>query len=282
MSYSLFSKQLSALALSASLCLGAAPAATAQQAPSPYKTSLVKDGLIITGLTGLSVTGLYLVQQKHGLSDDELARLTKDDVPRMDRWVAGKYSESAQTTSDFLCYPVMLAAPAALALNPAARGRFGQVAALYLETMMTTDAIFTMTVGNVYRYRPYLYGTEGGSGRSGKIATNSFFAGHVAHTATATFFAAKVFHDFNPDSPAQPYIWTAAALVPAATGYFRMAAGKHFLSDVLVGYAVGATAGVVVPQLHKKKDGTGLSLLPMQGFNVNGHSYSGLVLSKQL
>jgi hypothetical protein len=41
----------------------------------------------------------------------------------------------------------MLIAPGMLALNPEARGRFGQVAVLYLETMMTTDALFTMTVG---------------------------------------------------------------------------------------------------------------------------------------
>lgn len=275
------SKHFSALFLGASLCLGTAPAATAQQAPSPYKTDLVKDGLIITGLTGLSVTGLYLVQQKSGLSDAELARLDKNDVPKIDRWVAGNYSERAQLASDILCYPVMLVAPGALALNPAARGRFGQVAVLYLETMMTTDALFTMTVGTTYRYRPYLYGTEGGGRRSGKIATNSFFAGHAAHTATATYFAAKVFHDFNPDSPARPYVWTAAAVVPAVTGYLRMEAGKHFLTDVLVGYTVGAAVGVLVPQLHKK-DGNGLSILPLQGQNANGFAYSGLMLTKRL
>ena len=254
----------------------------AQKMPSPYKTNFVKDGLITTGLAGLSVTGLYLVQQKHGLKDDELARLNKNDVPKIDRWIAGKYSESYQLAGDLLCYPTLLIAPGLLALNPAARGRFGQVAALYLETMLTSDAMFTMTVGNVSRARPYLYGTEGGSGRSGKIATNSFFAGHTAHTATATFFAAKVFHDFNPDSPAQPYIWTAAALVPAVVAYTRIEAGKHFLTDNLVGYTIGATMGVLVPQLHKKSGQPGVALLPMQGLNVNGFSYSGFSLTKQL
>jgi len=273
---------ISALLLSTSLVLSTGPAATAQQAPSPYQTSLVKDGLITTGLVGLSVTGLYLVQQKHGLTDEELARLSKDDVPKIDRFSAGNYSDSYQLAGDLLCYPTLLWAPGLLALNDNARGRYGQVAALYLETLMTTDAIFTMTVGNVTRYRPYLYGTEGGNGRTGKIATNSFFAGHTAHTATATFFAAKVYHDFNPDSPAQPLIWTAAALVPAAVAYTRIEAGKHFLTDNLVGYAVGASVGILVPQLHKKKDGMGTTLLPMQGLNVNGHSYTGLMLTKRL
>ena len=128
--------------------------------------------------------------------------------------------------------------------------------------------------------RPCLYDPEGGNGRSGKIATNSFFAGHTAHTVT--FFAAKVFYDFNPDSPAQPFVWGAAALVPAAVAYYRIEAGKYFLTDNLVGYAVGATVGVLVPQLHKKAGRSGLYLLPVQGLNVNGYAYSGLLITQRL
>ena len=60
--------------------------------------------------------------------------------------------------------------------------------------------------------------------------------------------------------------------------YFLIEAGKYFLTDNLVGYAVGATMGVVVPQLHKKASAAGVSLSPMQGLNVNGYTYSGLLL----
>lgn len=197
-------------------------------------------------------------------------------------------------------------------------GRYGQVAGLYVETMTATAAIFTLTVGTVYRYRPYLYGPEGGGKRGGAIATNSFFGGHTAHVATATFFAAQVSHDFNPGSRAQPYVWGAAAAVPAAVAYFRIRAGKHFLTDNLVGYAVGATVGLVVPRLHrntpgydaasvppqdftgsligcavgaatgvavlhfyKKLHGTGLSAVPLQGVNLNGYAYGGLLMTQR-
>ena len=275
-------KLISLLILSGVLLLTSGPSAIAQQAPSPYHTRFAVDGPITLGLGAASAFGLYRVQQKSGLSDIELAALNKNDIPSYDRFAAGNYSETAQTTSDLLCYPTLVIAPGLLALNPAIRSRYGQVAALYLETMLATDAIFTTTVGNVYRYRPYLYGTEGGNGRSGKIATNSFFAGHTAHTATATFFVAKVFHDFNPGSSAEPFIWGAAAVLPAAVAYYRIEAGKHFLSDNIIGYALGATMGIVVPQLHKKTSGRGLSLTPMQGQNVNGFAYSGLLLTKRL
>ena len=275
-------KFLSALALVGSLLAGAAPAAQAQHSASPYHTRFAVDGPIILGLGATSAFGLYRVQQKSGLSDAELGALNKNDIPKIDRFSAGWYSDRAQTASDLLCYPTLAIAPALLALNDNVRGHYGQVVGLYIETMLATDALFTTSVGNIYRYRPYLYGTEGGGGRSGKIATNSFFAGHTGHTATATFFAAKVMHDFNPGYAGEPFVWGAAAVVPAAVAYFRIEAGKHFLTDNLVGYAVGATMGVVVPQLHKVAGRRGLSLMPLQGLNANGYAYSGMLLSKRL
>ncbi|MBU6122168.1 phosphatase PAP2 family protein [Hymenobacter siberiensis] len=275
-------KFFSALALVGSLLTGAAPVAQAQHSASPYHTRFAVDGPIILGLGATSAFGLYRVQQKSGLSDAELAALNKNDIPKIDRFSAGWYSDRAQTASDLLCYPTLVIAPALLALNDNVRGHYGQVVGLYIETMLATDALFTTSVGNIYRYRPYLYGTEGGGGRSGKIATNSFFAGHTGHTATATFFAAKVMHDFNPGYAGEPFVWGAAAVIPAAVAYFRIEAGKHFLTDNLVGYAVGATMGVVVPQLHKVAGRRGLSLMPLQGLNANGYAYSGMLLSKRL
>ncbi len=274
-------KQIFAV-LIASLSLAAAQPALAQQTTSPYRTRFAVDGPIILGEAAVSAFGLYRSQQRNGLTNAELATLNKNDVPRFDRFSAGYYSESAQTASDLLCYPTLAIAPALLALNPAIRSHYGQVLVLYVQTVLGADAVFTTAIGNIPRYRPFLYGPEGGDQRNGHIATNAFFAGHTAHTAAATFFAAKVFHDFNPDSPAQPYVWGAAAVVPAAVAYFRVEAGKHFLSDNIVGYAVGATMGVVVPQLHKVASRRGISLVPLQGVNVNGYSYSGVLVSKQL
>ncbi|TGE06223.1 phosphatase PAP2 family protein [Hymenobacter fodinae] len=276
-------KNSATLLLAGTLLLAASPAATAQQkASSPYRTRFAVDAPITLGLGAASGLGLYLVQQKNGLTDAELAGLRKADVPRFDRFSAGNYSKSAQTAGDFLCYGSLVAAPGLLALNEDVRGRYAQVLGLYLQTMLATDAVFTTTVGTVTRYRPYLYGTEGGGSRNSKISTNSFFAGHTAHTATATFFAAKVFHDFNPGSRAEPLVWGAAALMPAAVAYTRIEAGKHFLSDNIVGYVVGATVGVAVPQLHKSAARAGYSLAPLQGINANGYSYSGLLLTKRL
>jgi membrane-associated phospholipid phosphatase len=114
-------------------------------------------------------------------------------------------------------------------------------------------------------------------------------------------------------------VWGAAAIIPAVVAYFRIKAGKHFLTDNLVGYAVGATVGVLVPRLHqtgegfdasavpapdftgalvgcavgatagvvvrhfyKKLHGQDLSVGPMQGVNINGYAYGGVQLTRVL
>ena len=275
-------KHFASLALVGALFVAATPPAAAQQSASPYHTRFAVDAPITLGLAGGSVLGLYRIQQKDGLTDAQLAALRKEDVPSFDRFSAGWYSDAAQTKSDYLCYGSIAAVPIVLALNPNVRAHYGQVAGLFVQTMLATDAIFTNVTASFPRYRPYLYGTEGGGGRNGKIATSSFFAGHTAHAATATFFMAKAFSDFNPDSPARPYVWGVAAVLPAAVAYYRIEAGKHFLSDNIVGYTLGATMGIVVPQLHKVAGRTGVSFVPMQGLNANGYAYSGLLLSKRL
>jgi len=270
------------LLLAGSLSLAASCPAVAQQARSPYRTRFGVDAPIIAGELAVSGFGLYRSMQRNGLTNTELAALNKNDVPKFDRFSAGYYSEGFQTAGDLICYPSLVIAPGLLALSPAIRANYGQTLALYVQTVLAADALFTTSIGNIPRYRPFLYGPEGGDQRNGHIATNAFFAGHTAHTAAATFFAAKVFHDYNPGSRAQPYVWAAAAAVPAVVAYTRIEAGKHFLSDNIVGYAVGATMGVVVPQLHKVAGRRGISMVPLQGVNVNGYSYSGLLVSKQL
>jgi len=62
---------------------------------------------------------------------------------------------------------------------------------------------------------------------------------------------AQDFQDFNPNSTAQPYVWRVAAAVPAVVAHFPSRAGKHLLPDNQVGYAVGATVGMVGPRLHR-------------------------------
>ena len=152
---------------------------------------------------------------------------------------------------------------------------------IYIQSLATTSALFTVTAGLTNRARPYVYSNDPESFQRQRStsATRSFYSGHVAATTTATFFAAKAYQDFNPDSPAIPYVWTGAAVLPAAVGYLRMEAGQHFLTDVLLGYGLGALAGYYIPELHKRKEDSNIGFTPIMGRDDFGGDFQGFSLN---
>ncbi|MEJ0081732.1 MAG: phosphatase PAP2 family protein [Puia sp.] len=78
---------------------------------------------------------------------------------------------------------------------------------------------------------------------------------------------ARVYADYHPDSKLKWVFYSAAGALTAATGLMRNLAGMHFLSDVLLGAAVGTASGLLVPSLHKIKPGKTphLTILPFGG-----------------
>jgi membrane-associated phospholipid phosphatase len=103
----------------------------------------------------------------------------------------------------------------------------------------------------------------------------SFYSGHTTLAFSAATTAGRMadLHGYE----AAPAIWATGMTLAAATGYFRMAADKHYFTDVLVGAATGALVGYLVAerreieeveeggatfQLVVRLDGGGLSVGP--------------------
>ena len=238
---------------------------------SPYSTNLVKDGLIITGAAGITILGYELIKNKKDLTPAELAGKTKDKLPFFDRGNAGFYSDQANKDS-YILFDASYAIPLIAALlNKNEQSKFGQVMVLYLETMAITGSLYTLTAGLVYRSRPFVYGDKAPlEKRLDRGGQRSFYGGHVATTAAATFFTAKVFHDFNPDSKLTPYLYGTAGGLTVLMGYLRYQAGYHFLSDCILSGAVGMAAGILIPELHKNKDLKNVSLSPFYDGDAKG------------
>ena len=130
----------------------------------------------------------------------------------------------------------------------------------------------------VLRPRPFLYNIAGGNGDGQHLEADdrqSFLSGHTSMVATSSFFAAQVMIDLHPESSLKPLIWGAAATIPAVTGYLRYRAGKHFPTDIIAGYGLGALIGTMIPKLHRIEIGkeASLSLGPIAaggaGFSFN-------------
>ncbi len=100
-------------------------------AESVYKTSLIKDGLLIAGAVGGTLLGYELIKNKKDLTDEQLAGKTKDKLPFFDRGNAGYYSTQANKDS-YILFDASYAIPVLIALiDKNERTKFGQVMVLY-------------------------------------------------------------------------------------------------------------------------------------------------------
>ncbi|VXC28467.1 PA-phosphatase [Flavobacterium sp. 9AF] len=239
------------------------------QNDSPYNTDWLTDGSIIVGTAGVNALGLSLIKNKEPLSQEKLNQLNSNDIWFVDKWSAGYYDEKASSASDIPLY-TSLAIPFLFALNKDTREHSGQLSVMYVEAVGIPLAVFTISSAVIEKSRPKVYNTD--LSLSERLESNnqrSFFSGHVAAAAASTFFAAQVYSDFYPDSKAKPYIWAGAAILPAAVAYYRVKGGNHFLSDAALGYILGATSGILVPKLHKRKLND-LKITPEIGLGYQG------------
>lgn len=96
------------------------------------------------------------------------------------------------------------------------------------------------------RVRPYAYFGRSDTGRDDHL---SFWSGHtvVAFSAAAAGGTVARLHRYE----GWPWVYAAGFTGAALTGYFRMAADKHWLTDVLASAAVGTGVGTLVPWLHR-------------------------------
>lgn len=80
----------------------------------------------------------------------------------------------------------------------------------------------------------------------------SFPSGHTSRAFALATSAGVVAH--MRGYPAEPYVWAAGLTIAAASGYFRIAADRHYVTDVLAGAAVGIVCGLTVPWLTRRSD----------------------------
>jgi membrane-associated phospholipid phosphatase len=209
-------------------------------------------GLVGGSGAGLGVS-LMLRSNNQPFTPEEVAALDVLQVPKFDLYATRHYSTSAQKASDVMLYGSFVL-PALLFIDPKIRQDAPEVVTIVGESLLLTTALTQLTKQLTHRTRPFCYNPDVPlePKLKGK-ARLSFFSGHTSTTATLTFTTAKIWNDYHPSSPWKPVVWTSATLIPLTVGYLRMKGGKHFLSDVLVGFAVGATTGWLVPHLHRQR-----------------------------
>jgi membrane-associated phospholipid phosphatase len=143
--------------------------------------------------------------------------------------------------------------PLGLLGMPNARDDSGALGLMWLEANAWSQGLCTVTKVIAQRTRPYVYDPDAPADKKTRPnARLSYFSGHTVAAATNSFFVATVFSDYSSNHSAEVAVWSSAVLYSALTGFFRVDSGHHFTTDVLTGFAIGATAGYLVPRFHRR------------------------------
>ncbi len=220
-----------------------------------------------------AIWGFNAVDKKAPLDSLTIVGLDANVINGFDRsatWQNAEFAPTARTISD-ITLGVSQMLPFLLMLDKRIRQDWGDVILMFLETQAIVGNLHSWgCVVHVDRIRPLAYNPDvPWNEKTGRRTKNAFYSGHTSLSASASFFAAKVYADYHPELGNRKYLVYSLALVPPVlTGFFRYKGLKHFPTDVLTGILIGAGTGILVPHLHKITPAN-LSILPFAG-QVNG------------
>jgi len=168
------------------------------------------------------------------------------DVRRALLWSNHK---TAAVFSDVLSFSV----PAGVAVYDVLEARVaGDVNTAGADVLVITEAVAVsgvLTQAAKYataRQRPYAYYGTGDNGRDDHA---SFWSGHTSAAFSAAAAGGMVAQLRGYSG--WPWVYGVGFTAAAATGYFRIAADKHWFTDTLAAAASGTAMGLAVPWLHR-------------------------------
>ncbi|MBL7788430.1 MAG: phosphatase PAP2 family protein [Chitinophagales bacterium] len=218
---------------------------------STYSLSLARE--ISFFATGLSFNALGAIQSRNTsvLRVEDIEKLSRNVLDGLDRTATYNYSLKAKGMSDKLLLG-SLVLPTTIMLDPNQRNQLGEKTTMLLQTYLINAGSTLLVKSLVRRTRPFVYNENVPLSEKLKAdARMSFFSGHTSFTASSAFFTASMLTANGQNKNLAPIIWSSAAVLPAVQGYLRWKAGKHFPTDIFIGYAIGAGLGYLIPKIHE-------------------------------
>ncbi len=220
-------------------------------AKNPYKTSWTTDGVTFGAAIVVAFTASAIDDSLPQLTLTEINALNKNDINFIDRINAGVFSRSQSKVSDVLVGASILS-PLLFVFDDAIRRDAVTLSTMYLETIMFATFMPSYGKGGVRRIRPYVYGTTASlADKQDAESRRSFYSGHATWAFATSIFFASVYTDYHPDSEYREHVWGGAIGLASAVSILRVTSGAHFISDIVVGAAVGSSIGYLIPFLHR-------------------------------
>ena len=186
----------------------------------------------------------------------------KSEVNSFDRQVIGNHSGAAEWFSDAAVGAAVAGPVIADWYDVGGSPAFKEDMEVLAETLAVNGVLVTALKYTVQRPLPRTY--EGEEGYVGSArGYRSIYSGHASTTAAALTAAAQTAR-LRHGAGWLP--WLAAVAVSVGVGIERVAAGKHFYSDVAAGVFMGTVVGTTVPYLHARgATRARLSVVPLPG-----------------
>jgi len=174
-----------------------------------------------------------------------------DGVRRSLAWSDPRRAASISNLTGFVAAPVLVFGLTALAASSAAgdgerAGRIIDDALPIFETVVYSELVTQAVKFTFGRQRPEVHFRDPGAAAS-QDSNLSWFSGHATLTFGLAVSAGVVAH--RRGSALEPVIWATGLTLAATTAYLRIAADKHYLTDVLAGAVWGTATGILIPRL---------------------------------
>jgi len=199
---------------------------------------------LATGALGIGASEYY----KKDLVADEPRWKTP---PAIDEAVrnAARWSntKAAAVASDVMLFGLvpMVAFASPLGTNH----EYGRAALTIGEAAVVTGVITQIAKFSVQRARPYAYFSNDFSEPDSRL---SFFSGHTSYSFALAISSAMLMAETHQNYSAA--IYASAILFASLPAYLRIAADKHYFTDVLVGALVGSGIAYGITQLQLKSN----------------------------
>lgn len=169
-------------------------------------------------------------------------------------WENTRTADITSSVLAFVALPVLsFAGSTASAANARSLGFAPVDAMIVTEATLLAANINQLTKYAFARERPFVRGLPSAGGAlpavtgSPSDANLSFFSGHTTLAFAIATSSGTVATLRGYD--AAPIVWGAGLTMAGAVGWLRIAADKHYLTDVLTGVVVGSLVGVGVPMV---------------------------------
>lgn len=196
-------------------------------------------------------TSLYLQRKVDPLSVQLINGLNRQSIHPFDRIATYQWNKNIAKLSDGLAVSACIL-PFYFALDKNNRRDFPKIL-----NVTGQSVLFSLALSNGFklgkRNRPFLYNSDVPLEEKLKSdARMSFFSAHTTTVSSMCFSFAFAYDTYHKGSKHTPYVYAGAIVVPAIEGFLRVKAGKHYPSDVIVGYLVGLGSSYLMYRIHRQ------------------------------